>query len=53
MAQTASREYLERRHRESLERARAAPDPAIARIHEDFAVRYAAALAQEPSEVPR
>ncbi|WP_213979684.1 hypothetical protein [Sphingomonas sp. dw_22] len=50
MPQSADREYLERRHRQSLERARAASDPAIARVHENFAGRYAAALAREASE---
>lgn len=48
MGQSAEREYLERRHRESLEKALAASDPAIARIHRDFAGRYAAALAEQP-----
>lgn len=52
MPQSAEREYLERRRRESLEKARAASDPAIARIHQDFAGRYAAALAERsPREI--
>lgn len=36
--------YLARRHRESLKRAEAATDPAIGKVHREFAQRYAAKL---------
>ena len=44
MPQTPEQEYLTRRHRESVERASTASDPAIGRIHREFAQRYAAKL---------
>lgn len=42
------REYLERRRLHSEEKARAATDPGIARIHGQFAEAYARRLAQQP-----
>lgn len=39
-----TREYLERRHRDSLAMAERATDPAIARVHREFADKYARAL---------
>jgi len=44
MPQTPEQEYIERRHRESLERADAASGPAIGKVHREFAQRYAAKL---------
>ena len=44
------REYLERRYRESLERAEVASDPGIAQVHREFAEQYAKALESEPRE---
>jgi len=47
------REYLERRQRLSAEKARAATDPGIARIHSEFAQAYARRLqqvARQPAE---
>jgi len=41
------REYLERRQRMSEEKARAATDPGIARIHGQFAEAYAQRLQQQ------
>lgn len=42
------REYLQRRHRESLARAEAADDPGIARVHLQFAEQYARKLGASP-----
>lgn len=44
MHQTPTQEYLARRHRESVERANSATDPAIGKVHREFAQRYAAKL---------
>lgn len=44
MHQTPTQDYLARRHRESVERADRATDPAIGRVHREFAQRYAAKL---------
>lgn len=44
MHQTPTQEYLARRHRESVERADIATDPAIGKVHREFAQRYAAKL---------
>lgn len=44
MPQTPEQEYIARRHRESVERADIATDPAISRVHREFAQRYAARL---------
>lgn len=52
MPQPDEREYLERRRRTSEEKARAATDPGIARIHGEFAERYARQLAQEGEQRP-
>lgn len=41
-----SREYLERRYRESLKSAQQATDPSIARVHREFARQYAAAMVE-------
>jgi hypothetical protein len=48
MHQQNEREYLERRQRLSEEKARAATDRGIARIHGDFAQAYARRLQQAP-----
>ncbi len=47
---TVDRDYLERRHRESRERAEAASDPAVARIHQQFAEQYAKKLERAPRD---
>jgi hypothetical protein len=44
MPQTPEQEYIARRHRESMERADIATDPAIGRVHREFAQHYAAKL---------
>ena len=44
MPQTPEQDYLARRHRESVERADAASDPAVGKVHREFAQRYAAKL---------
>lgn len=44
MPQTPEQAYIARRHRESLTRAEAATDPAIGKVHREFAQRYAAKL---------
>lgn len=44
--------YFTRRHRESVERAEAATDPAIGRAHREFATRYAAKLDGEKGSDP-
>lgn len=44
MPQTPEQQYLARRHRESVERADSATDPAIGKVHREFAQRYAARL---------
>lgn len=44
---TTDRDYLERRYRESMTRAETAADPGIARVHREFAARYAKALDTE------
>jgi len=44
MHQTPEQEYIARRHRESMDRAEAATDPAIGNVHREFAQRYAAKL---------
>ena len=44
MPQTPEQEYLARRHRESVERAGTARDPAIGKVHREFARHYAAKL---------
>ncbi|MDG2533004.1 hypothetical protein P6144_05050 [Sphingomonas sp. HITSZ_GF] len=46
MVQQNERDFLERRHRASEEKARSATDPAIARIHGEFAAAYARRLEQ-------
>lgn len=40
-SQNQNREYLERRQRESAERAESATDAGIARVHRQFADHYA------------
>lgn len=49
MTQLSSREYFTMRQRKSAEMARAAIDPSVARVHQEFADRYAARL--EPHAV--
>jgi hypothetical protein len=44
MEYDVTREYLERRYRDSLAMAERAADPAIARVHREFAAKYARAL---------
>jgi hypothetical protein len=44
MHQTPTQDYFARRHRESVERADRATDPAIGKVHREFAQRYAAKL---------
>lgn len=44
MEYDVTREYLERRYRDSLAMAERAADPAIARVHREFADKYARAL---------
>lgn len=44
MPQTPTQEYLARRHRESVKRAAIATDPAVGKVHREFAQRYAAKL---------
>lgn len=53
MHQTPQRDYLARRHRESVERADAASDPAIGRVHRKFAQLYAAKLDGELCPIGR
>lgn len=45
------RDYLERRQRLSEEKARTATDPAVARIHGDFAAAYARRLSEQPRQL--
>ncbi|WP_380871719.1 hypothetical protein ACFB49_26710 [Sphingomonas sp. DBB INV C78] len=47
MHQQSERDYLELRRRTSEEKARAALDPAIGRIHQEFAKHYTRRLANE------
>jgi hypothetical protein len=49
MNKPGERQYLERRRRDSLAAAEAATDPAIARIHRDFAQHYTAAIEKSGS----
>lgn len=44
MEYEVTREYLARRYRESLAMAERATDPGIARVHREFAAKYAQAL---------
>ena len=44
MIRSTEQIYFERRQRESLARAEAASDPAVGRIHREFAAHYAAKL---------
>jgi hypothetical protein len=52
MNQSPEQIYIARRHRESVQRAEAATDPAIGRIHREFAARYAARLEDGPTLNP-
>jgi hypothetical protein len=52
MTQSPEQIYLTRRHRESLQRAEAATDLAIGKIHREFAARYAAKLEDGPGLNP-
>jgi len=47
MPSSVDHEYLERRHRESLERAEQSADPSVARVHRGFAEVYSRALKVE------
>ena len=53
MAVPLDREYLRRRHAQSLAMADNAADPAIARVHRSFAAHYEQVLAAIPREAPR
>lgn len=48
MEYEVTREYLTRRYRDSLAMAERATDPAIARVHREFAAKYAQALDAAP-----
>lgn len=50
MEYEVTREYLARRYRDSLAMAERATDPAIARVHREFAAKYARALESAPGE---
>lgn len=52
MEYEVTHEYLERRYRDSLAMAERATDPAIARVHREFAAKYANAL-EEMERHPR
>ncbi len=47
------REYLERRRQQSLARAEDAQDPAVARIHQEFAQLYTNALGDNDGDTDR
>lgn len=44
MSDDASRTYLERRLQDCLDKAGRSTDPAVARVHREFARKYAEAL---------
>ena len=44
MIRSTEQIYFERRQRESLARAESANDPAVGKIHREFAAHYAAKL---------
>jgi hypothetical protein len=46
MPQQLDREYIAARQRHAEEMARTSPDPVVARVHQEFADRYALVLAQ-------
>lgn len=52
MSSQNDREYLEHRHHLSAEKARAATDPGVARVHDAFARAYARRLHQEMPQPP-
>lgn len=51
MSEDVSRAYLERRLQDCLAKAERASDPAIARVHREFARRYAEALGTDQPPV--
>lgn len=53
MSDDPSRAYLERRLQDCIAKAERAADPAIARVHREFARKYAEALGVDQPPVTR
>jgi len=50
MPQQLDRDYIQARRAHAQEMARTAADPAVARIHQEFAERYALMLDEDEAE---